>query len=345
MLISRSASPVLVPESEWEIDGLLSAITVLPEPDGTALRLYYLVRFRDDPLNNVLCIARSEDGRSWYRPDLGDGTNIVMRSSGNITGWGMFMPTRIVYEPADTDAPWKMIYWDRPSVSSSVGICLATSLGGTDWHPMSAHPVIDNVNDAASFLPTHPNHTSTIRNARYLLYQQTWKYKPDLPQERDNLKGIQRVISVWGSAQFGPRKMDGGWVGPITILEPDEDDPYDMQPYWLTPFHTANGYGGLLNCHHTEDQTMDVQLVSSEDGWVWKRELDRQPIVPLGDRGSFDCGMAIVMSPPVTWQGETLILYNGRCSVHDGALRYPDDERSEPGAGIGMAMVEGLDLL
>ena len=345
MILSKAAQPVLRPETTWETGGLLSAVTMIAEPDTSGLRLYYLVRFSDDPLKNVLCLARSSDGQSWTRPDLGDGSNVVMRSSGNETGWGMFMPKRIVHDPLDTDAPWKMIYWERPAPESAVGICLATSTDGIEWHPSSDRPLIDSANDAASFTPTHPDHPETIRNARYLLYQQTWRYNPNLPQDRDNLRAMHREISLWHSPGFGTAKMGGGWIGPITVLAPDDKDPSDLQHYWLTPFHTTTGYGGLLNCHHTIDQTMDVQYVTSKDGWTWTREWDRMPIVPLGERGTFDCGMTFCMSPPVKWGDQTLIAYNGRCSVHDGALRYPEDARPEPGEGIGMAVVGELDLL
>ncbi|MEC8931027.1 MAG: hypothetical protein VYB08_06395 [Candidatus Latescibacterota bacterium] len=54
---------------------------------------------REHPLDNVLCIAESGDGRCWVKPDMGNGTNIVMTSSGHETGWGVFMPTRILINP------------------------------------------------------------------------------------------------------------------------------------------------------------------------------------------------------------------------------------------------------
>lgn len=345
MILSRSDSPILTTEAAWEEDALLSAVTMLPEPDGSALRLYYLVRFGKDPTKNMLCLARSDNGRDWSRPDLGDGTNIVMRASGHVTGWGIFMPKRIVHDPADAKAPWKMIYWERPSERSPVGICLATSPDGIVWTQLGDQPLIDSANDAASFTPAHPSHAEPLRGGRYLLYQQTWRYNPALPQVRDNLKAMHRRISVWHNSAFNTTKMSGGWIGPITVLEEDTHDPADLQFYWLTPFHTSSGYGGLLNCHHTIDQTMDTQYVTSHDGWTWQRELNRQPILPLGDAGTFDCGMVFCTSPPLKWKGETLIIYNGRATVHDAASRYPDHPLPSPSQGVGLAVVSDLDIL
>lgn len=319
---------------------MLSAVTV--HPLGDRLRLYYLIRFRDRPTDNVLCIAESSDGRDWHRPDLG-GTNIVMRSSGHDTGWGMFMPLRILHEPEDAKDPWRMIYWDRLTNSTHSGICLATSTDGLAWTPIGNRPLIDSANDAASIVAARPDR-EPIRNVRYLLYQQTWKHNPDLPAERDNLKGIHRVISLWTGPAFDARTESGRWIGPVTVLEPDHQDPFDLQHYWLTPFHTRSGYGGLLNCHHTTDQTMDVQYVTSADGWSWRREFDRRPIVPLGEPGRFDCGMVVCSGPPVRWKDETLLFYNGRATVHDGLPRYPDAPLPEPANGVGL-IVLGVDIL
>ena len=75
-------------------------------------------------------------------------------------------------------------------------------------------------------------------------------------------------------------------------------------------------------CHHTTDQTMDIQLVSSADGLVWKRENNRKPLIPLGKRGQFDCGMVFTTASPLLWNGKVLLFYEGRSSVHDGKPRY-----------------------
>jgi len=338
-MITKHNKPIFVADQPHEQGNMLISVTVLPDPEKDCLRLYYFVRVKDNPTQNLLCIAHSTDGYHWTKPDLGDGTNIVMRASGNETGWGQFMPTRILFDPTDpnTAQHWKMIYWDRPTPNDPSGICLATSPDGLSWTPMSNQPLIRNANDAMSFINVPNAIEKPIRGGRYLLYQQTWKYNPNLPTERDNLKGIHRRISLWSSPTFASHVTDGGWVGPITILENDDQDPPDIQFYWLTPFHTPNGFGGFLNCHHTGDQTMDVQLVTSADGWSWQRANNREPIIPLGQAGDFDCGLITAVSPPVEWQGKTFIYYNGRATVHDQQLRYPDQPAPNPLNGIGLA--------
>ena len=82
---------------------------------------------------------------------------------------------------------------------------------------------------------------------------------------------------------------------------------------------------------------MDVQLARSADGFVWERELNRQPILPLGEKGCFDCGMSMTAGAPVRWQDKVLVYYNGRATVHDGKLHYPDEPAPDPIRGIGVA--------
>ena len=337
MVVQRADVPVVLPDQDWEKGALLSAVSVIPDADARSLILFYMTRFPDNPEGNVLCLARSEDGCTWSKPDCGDGTNIVMRGAGNPMHWGQFMPTRILLDVHEENPShrWKMIYWDRPDPDWYPGICLATSPDGLRWTPLFSRPVITNVNDAMSMVDTRPDLSSSTQPGPFFIYQQTWKYNPNLPRDRDNLKGMHRRISIWRCASFGV-----GWVGPITVLEPDEQDPTDVQFYWLTPYHTEHGYGGLLHCHHTTDQTMDVQLVTSSDGWSWHRDNDRKPVLSLGGAGRFDCGALSAMAAPVLWQDKVLLLYNGRARVHDGQLRYPEAPEPVPASGIGLAVFD-----
>ncbi len=327
----RCDGPILQADKPWEDGAMLSAVSLLVEPTTRRLRLYYLALFREHPLDNVLCVAVSDTGGTWEKPDLGDGTNIVMRSSGHETGWGVFMPTRVLYE-ADEENPawrWKMVLWERPIAGTAAGICLAVSEDGLAWSHLHERPIITGANDAMSMIGTSATGAAP-RDSRWLLYQQTWKHNPALPGERDNLIGIHRRVSLW----YNAGSFDGGWVGPITIIEPDAEDPADLQHYWLSPFVTKSGYGGLLLCHHTINQTMDVQRVTSKDGWSWARADDRRPLLPLGERGRFDCGMVTASSMPCRIGDRVLLPYNGRATVHDQQQRYPGDRPVAPGIGL-----------
>jgi hypothetical protein len=327
----RSEAPILQADRAWEQDARLSAVSLHVVPDSGLLRLYYLATFRDLPLDNVLCVAESSTGHTWEKPDLGDGSNIVMGSSGHETGWGVFMPTRILYDPQEEQPKWrwKMVLWERPIAETKAGICLAVSEDGLAWSHLHERPIITGANDAMSMIAVVPGITAP-RDGQFLLYQQTWKHNPSLPKDRDNLVDLHRRVSLWYNAD----SFDGSWTGPITILEPDEQDPADLQHYWLSPYATRSGYGGLLLCHHTRDQTMDVQRVTSDDGWSWIRADKRQPLLPLGERGRFDCGIVTASSMPCRFGDRVLLPYNGRATVHDQLQRYPGDPPTDPGIGL-----------
>jgi hypothetical protein len=330
----RSAHPILKLDRAWEAGGLEDAVGLFVTDTG-ALRLYYTVRFSGRPQDNVLCVALSDDGVSWLKPDLGSGNNIVMRGAGNPMPWGEFMPCRVLRDDRETDPArrWKVLYWDRPCPDAPPGFCLACSPDGLAWTPCADRPFITNANDAASLLVPHPGSRSLFWESRYLVYQQTWKYNPSLPQERDNLKKIHRRISLWTTPG-----LTGPWVGPITILEPDGQDEPDIQFYHLTPFLLKEGYGGLLSRHHTGDQTMDAELVTSVDGWTWRRPTRRALLAP-GAPGRFDCGLVYPIVAPLRWRGRVLLVYGGRITVHDGAPAHPGMPLPSPAAGIGLAVL------
>ena len=65
--------------------------------------------------------------------------------------------------------------------------------------------------------------------------------------------------------------------------------------------------------------------------------VKRQPLIPLGPRGSFDCGLTIVAAQPVRWHDRVLVFYHGRATVHDGQPRFPADTQPDPINGIGLA--------
>jgi len=333
-LLSRSTQPILLPDQPWEMGGRISPVAAFTDEFSGDLLLYYFLRGRGGPLENALCLARSSDGVNWDKPDYGSGDNIVMRSSGNENIWGEFSPSSIICDEHELDAGqrWKLIYWDCPDPKLGPGICLATSPDGVRWNRLHNHPIITGANDAASLIDMFPGAKTPFKEGTHFIHQQTFKYNSNLPTERDNLKHMHRAISIWQCEKF-----DGRWIGPVRILEPDADDAPDLQFYWLTAFKTPSGiYGGFLNCHHTIDQTMDVQLVSSKDGWSWTRENDRDPVLPLGPRGLFDCGLVSGISQPVIWRDRVMVFYQGRPTVHDAQPRYPDEE-SQPNPGIGLA--------
>ena len=91
----------------------------------------------------------------------------------------------------------------------------------------------------------------------------------------DNASGLVRVIERRAS-------KDGlNWSPGMRVLEPDSQDPIDLQFYYLSVTHTPEGRIGILGYYRVDAQTMDLEWCFSKDGIKWERPrrspwLDRE---------------------------------------------------------------------
>ena len=145
----RSDTPIMEADKPWEEGSFIRPVSVIPEPDGSRLRLYYLLWHRPDFTKNLLCVAYSTDAFNWEKPDLGEGNNIVLRPSRHKILWGVFHPTQVIYDPNDPNEEmrWKCSYWGRPSADHYDGICLAASTDGLKFRDIHGRPIATNQND------------------------------------------------------------------------------------------------------------------------------------------------------------------------------------------------------
>ena len=68
----------------------------------------------------------------------------------------------------------------------------------------------------------------------------------------------------------------------MTVIEPDENDPADLQFYYLAVNYLPEGRVGMLGRYLVEAQTMDIEWCFSKDGINWDRSerkawLPRKP--------------------------------------------------------------------
>lgn len=81
----------------------------------------------------------------------------------------------------------------------------------------------------------------------------------------DNAAGWVRVIERRTS-------QDGiTWSHGTTVIEPDKNDPKELQFYYLAVNHTSEGRVGILGRYLVEAQTMDIEWCFSKDGINWNR--------------------------------------------------------------------------
>lgn len=135
-------------------------------------------------------------------------------------------------------------------------------------------------------------------------------------QQNDNLKGYIRAVDRMVSA-------DGlNWRDRCRVIEPDADDPIDLQFYSLNITHTPQGRVGMLGHYRLYAQTMDVEWCYSKDGINWTRP-HRQPWIKrgepyeAGDSYSIYPARSLVYHDNMWW-----LFYTGTNHAHNDKTSY-----------------------
>jgi hypothetical protein len=128
---------------------------------------------------------------------------------------------------------------------------------------------------------------------------------------QDNLAGRIRVIDRLTSGdglQWGYRQR---------VLEPDADDPSDLQFYYLSVTHTERGRVGLLGHYRLGAQTIDLEPCFSSDGISWSRPL-RTPWIQRDAPGE-TAGSYLLHAPHAMVQRDGLwhLFYTGGNFAHN----------------------------
>lgn len=131
----------------------------------------------------------------------------------------------------------------------------------------------------------------------------------------DNAPGFVRVVDRYLSAdglRFEDRKR---------VIQPDADDPPDMQFYHLAVTRTDKGCVGMLGHYRVEAQTVDLEWCFSPDGARWHRP-HRRAWVPRGEEGRPDSYGIYPPSRLVQRDGEWWLFYTGVNSAHNDRHSY-----------------------
>lgn len=303
-------NPLLVPDKPWEGYLVLQPGTVLRDREGGRFRMWYNAQpTRERPaVERFLCMAVSQDGLHWDKPELGlvefEGSrrnNILMRH----VDWTHC----VLDDPEDPDPGrrFKLAWWGKAGAGGG-GICVAFSEDGVRWAAHPANPVVPRWASGDTFsLAREPC------GGRYLLYHKT---------PRQPIRTVSRMVSD----DFV------SWRDSRLVLAPDAQDPPDTEFYGMSVFPCANQYAGLIWVYHTYSQTMDIQVASSRDGLRWERAAGRKLLMRLVPTNrysgeSFDSMMAYPSSGLLDVGDESWLYYSGFSvphnalpEVHDGRI-------------------------
>jgi hypothetical protein len=109
------------------------------------------------------------------------------------------------------------------------------------------------------------------------------------------------------------------WAPAFQALRADDQDNLDDQIYCLNHFRAGRLNLGLINIFHTVDNTMDLELIYSQDNWQsWSRPFRNVPYI---DRGAgptdWDRLMMVCPSAPVVHGDQVYVFYGGANTHHD----------------------------
>ncbi len=307
----HAGNPVLVADKPWEGKTAYLYGTVLPAEAGKGYRMWYH-SWADGAYRHLY--ATSADGLRWEKPDLGrvdykgpTKNNILIRRTHEDHS------PQVIHTPWETDPQrrYKLITYEygrtppKYTVSGYYGAC---SPDGVRWTDVPRNPVLLDPGDVGNFV--WDPHTG-----RYIGY----------PKKFTDVRGFRRRC-----VSFSETTTFETWPESKMVLIPDEfDDRWVRRPgqhtdfYGLSAFAYESMYLGFLWVFPITDGKDDgpifVELVSSRDGVNWARqERPRDPILPLGPKGAWDCGMIFTPNHPLV-EGDRIRLYYGGFNVTHGA--------------------------
>lgn len=148
------------------------------------------------------------------------------------------------------------------------------------------------------------------------------KDAPEPRQKDPVIRTIQRRTSADGIH----------WSPPQRILIRDEQDPFDLQFYYLSMTCSPNGRIGILGHYRSDPGTMDIEFCFSQDGIHWDR--DRKPGFPRIK------GMESVYAPHdmIQVDDQYYLFYTGYNHTHHGIVN-PGTPPDMPSSWIGLATI------
>ena len=331
----HESSPVLVPETELELDGGHCPVAV-PFNDGLwydpadeRFKLWYNAGWM-----NATSLATSRDGLVWERPalDVLEGTNAVVRPRPGYRRDGC-----VVWLDGDTSNPderFKMFLYLR--WPGGEGGEIRTSPDGVHW---SEPEPTSECGDNSSFFynPFRRKYVFSIR--------QGWGFRARAYREHDSFAGAAR----WDDGEPIPwARADA--LDRIDPLVGDAPQLYDVNAvaYESLMLGALALFYGPQNevCAETGNpKIIDLQLAFSRDGFHWQRP-NRQAVVPCSrDLGTWNYGYIHAAGGVCAVVGDELYIYFGAFSGDSPTLRpgevgdFEQDRKMYAGGSTGLAVM------
>ncbi len=337
--VKYNLNPVLRPEKWWETHCILPN-AVLYDKEEKLFKMWY----RTGPAGKLTeaidghvsytGYAISADGINWERPELGifeiggrRDHNIVLKSEvnarhGNVSaeqGKKAFILSVVPNpHPADENEKYVCMFADM----GRRGCYLGYSKDGIHWR-REPEPFWQTPVDVTRW------GDDTLKSMIYDHLRQKWViYRRVIPQESERLvarpgdenwRQPERITRIMAYADSRDLKK---WENHRVIMIPDADDPGDTEFYGFSCYNYANAYVGYLWIYHTapDNETIDIQLVTSRNGIDFTRCAGRSVYLPASPQGSFDRMICTsYMAEPMIVDDTVYIFYGGTNIDHGGS--------------------------
>jgi hypothetical protein len=286
----HSGNPLMVPDRPWETQAkCILPLTVLPESETGKLRLWYSAWGKQVEKPTFECLALSNDGLRWEKPELGL-CDFEGSTKNNIIREGRMF--RVLFDPLD-----KAPNYRYKAVIRDSGFFAAHSPNGLEW--TTTVPVLEQAYDASS---VH------------------WD-----PVNRKWIASCKVFVNGKRSRGYAESTDFTHWTDTCLMLTPDERDQPSDHLYSLSIFRYESVYIGLLKVFHTDTDRCEIQLAFSRNAKHWIRP-DRTPFIPNPlEKEAWDFGNIDDTGQPIQMGDELWFYYAGRSTLHyqmpnDGAM-------------------------
>lgn len=320
--LKYAKNPVVVPDRPWErgqtswghsgssvFSGVeITGQTVLYDEEESVFKMWYVPYVTWSEGRRPWCYAVSKDGYTWDKPNLGLYEYNGSTANNIIADWADPQYFNVIKDSHERDPArrYKALgEMEGPVANHTGGVAIAFSGDGLRWTQHQANPVVKHgrdIADAPTILGWDPK-----RN-KYVGY-----FRPGHPVAGEIYgQGDHRHIRTYGYSESDNFVQ---WTPTRLMMSPDYADRGDYQYMQLTGGIDGEFYIGFNAMHQTHEQTWDIFLMSSRDGFRWNW-IDRQvPFIPRGEVGTYDAGY-MTPSGPIFHDGKVWIYYGAFSGAH-----------------------------
>jgi hypothetical protein len=361
-----SDRPLIAMDKKWEVG--IAWTSIYRNPQTGKYQLWYQAyagkRSGDERYKCVVCYAESDDGIHFTKPELDlfpyskdfPKTNIVLIGSG---GYGDRYCNAVQVDPDEKDPAkrYKMLYYDFEQMNGREenGGCAAFSPDGIHW---TKHPglIYKTAYGTRGIQPPYVDEDvfKEVRDKDGKLIRKSWAYESTLADAvdffRDPRNGEYVIYAkMWMDSPIGGTSWKHGigrstskdfihWSEPEFIIGPGENDSSEAEFHTMPVFPYKDIYFGLCQVfvRRPIKLTIDVELMTSRDGYKWHRDYKKTPFIKRPEPGIFDSRSVFTNSTPIILDDEIRFYYGAANMVP-----LMKGVKSLPGelSGVGLATI------